>query len=339
MDEDVMIQSFSPLEIKQLGGTRIEVFQGIPSKMNPTYKLPGFERLHTIGGFGAMSFFHYAGDGFDIWYSNYEMTTKSAFIARADFPALELHIPVNHDFTSRWDDQKEKPIRDKQFELSYFPFIHSASEFAGGFEYSTFDIHYSPAYLKKFAGHSPGLAAFLEKVEKRERADLLKDPQFLSPSMMGLVSRVLHCNMTAEMAPFYYESVAQLMLIEVLQRLNELSGKGSIKYSPYDIERTIAAKEIIVSDLSIKYNIGSLSRATGFNEWKLQHTFKHLFGATIFDYAQSARLEHAKRLLRDTADPIQLIAMQCGYPDHSNLTAAFRKRFGCTPEQFRSSGK
>lgn len=156
---------------------------------------------------------------------------------------------------------------------------------------------------------------------------------------MGLVSRVLHCNMTAEMAPFYYESVAQLMLIEVLQRLNELSGKGAIKYSAYDIERTIAAKEIIVSDLSIKYNIGSLARATGFNEWKLQHTFKHLFGATIFDYAQSARLEHAKRLLRDTADPIQLIAMQCGYPDHSNLTAAFRKSFGCTPEQFRSSGK
>src|SRR5580704_13473445 len=112
MDQEVMIQSFSPLEIKQVGGKRLEVFHGLPLKPDPPYQLPGFERLYAAGGFGTMSFFHFAGEGFDIWYSNYEIATQSSFVARANFPALELHIPFNHHFISNWDGEKEKLIRN-----------------------------------------------------------------------------------------------------------------------------------------------------------------------------------------------------------------------------------
>jgi transcriptional regulator GlxA family with amidase domain len=78
---------------------------------------------------------------------------------------------------------------------------------------------------------------------------------------------------------------------------------------------------------------------TGTNERNLQHTFKELYGTTLFDYAQSVRLDHARILLLDSSDSIQSIAEQCGYPDNSNLTAAFHKKFGYTPESLCLSKK
>jgi AraC family transcriptional regulator, transcriptional activator of the genes for pyochelin and ferripyochelin receptors len=339
MNDLTSIRSFSPLEINELGACRVEIFQNVSAQEKNNFQLPGFTRMHAVGGYGAMQFAHFAGEGFDIWYSKYAIKNRSAFSARGNFHALELHIPFNSEMISWWDGGKENTLRDKQYDLSFFPFIDSRTEFSQANECSTFDIHYSPAYLKKFATHSSQLSAFLEKVERGERVDLLTHPQFLSPAMIALVNGVLRCDMPPELAGYYYESCAQLMLIEVLSRSGNEHTSSQIKYSAYDIERAIAAKEIIISDLSEKYSIASLAHATGFNEWKLQHTFKHLFGTTIFDYAQSARLDHAKYLLHGTKDPIQFIAAQCGYPDHANLTAAFKKKFGYTPENFRAQKK
>ncbi|HLY69323.1 MAG TPA: AraC family transcriptional regulator [Puia sp.] len=339
MSDEETQSAFSPLEISQLGASRVEIFQNSSAPEKNNFQLPGFTRMQAAGGYGAMQFSHFSGEGFDIWYSHYAIINKSTFCARGDFPALELHIPIHAHMISWWDGQKQSKLLDKQYDLSYFPFIDSRSEFFAADLYSTFDIHYSPAYLEKFAAHSTSLSKFLAKVSHGEQADLLGQTQFLNPSMLGVLNRVLHCQMPPALAAYYYENCAQLMLVEVLNRTNDLRSYTEMKYSPYDIERAIAAQKMIVSDLSEKYSIAELARATGFNEWKLQHTFKHLYGATIFDYSQSARLEHAKYLLRETNDPVHLIAGRCGYPDHSNLSAAFKKRFGYSPENFRAQKK
>jgi AraC family transcriptional regulator, transcriptional activator of the genes for pyochelin and ferripyochelin receptors len=339
MPGEKKISASSPLEINQVGAGRVEIFQSgsLPKKNN--FQLPGFTRMHATGDYGAMQFSHFAGEGFDIWYSNYAIKNKSTFSAKGNFHALELHIPFNAHGISWWDGQKEDTLRDKQFELSFFPFINSRTEFPSANECTTFDIHYSPAYLQKFSAHSPLLCAFLEKVVRGEQADLLGHPQFLSPAMISLVNSVLRCDMSLEFAGYYYGSCVQLMLIEVLSRADSSLTTSGIKYSAYDIERALAAKDIITSDLSEKYSIADLVQMTHFNETKLQLTFQHLFGATIFDFNQSARLDHAKYLLHTTNDSINLIASQCGYPDHANLTAAFKKKFGCTPEHFRGAKK
>ena len=142
------IQQLSPLEINAIGSNRIEALPGIPEALNGMYGLPGFDRLHATGGFGAMTFFHFAGAGFDIWHSNYAIDHNAQFIARGNFPALELHIPIKNHFVSWWDGRLETGLRDKQFELSYFPFIDSRPEFAGGQRGSAFDIHYSPVFCR-----------------------------------------------------------------------------------------------------------------------------------------------------------------------------------------------
>ncbi|MCA2010498.1 GlxA family transcriptional regulator [Cereibacter sphaeroides] len=48
------------------------------------------------------------------------------------------------------------------------------------------------------------------------------------------------------------------------------------------------------------------------------------------------RLQAARRLMADTAHPIQEIALRCGFPDRSSFSRAFRRQFGQAPRAARS---
>jgi AraC-like DNA-binding protein len=49
-------------------------------------------------------------------------------------------------------------------------------------------------------------------------------------------------------------------------------------------------------------------------------------------------MEHAKRLLRETDEPIQDIAMQVGYLHSISFGRTFKKVVGVTPGDFRKYG-
>jgi AraC family transcriptional regulator len=157
--------------------------------------------------------------------------------------------------------------------------------------------------------------------------------------MKRLVMDMLSFNMLDNLAAYFYEAGALMMLTLVLDRIREEEVKRPIKYSDHEMESVVEARNLLVADFSEKYSIRDLARKTGTSETKLQLAFKHVYGATIFDYAQTARLDFAKLLLQDTDATIQSIAERCGYPDNSNLTVAFKKRFGCTPDSFRARSK
>ena len=46
-------------------------------------------------------------------------------------------------------------------------------------------------------------------------------------------------------------------------------------------------------------------------------------------------MDTALRRLRETADPIAMIALDCGYSDQSAFTRQFKAAVGLTPQQYR----
>jgi AraC-like DNA-binding protein len=50
------------------------------------------------------------------------------------------------------------------------------------------------------------------------------------------------------------------------------------------------------------------------------------------------RLANAARALRESSASIAEIAMACGFGDLSHFGRAFRRRFGCTPREWRRDG-
>lgn len=102
-----------------------------------------------------------------------------------------------------------------------------------------------------------------------------------------------------------------------------------------DTEALHAAREILLTRLESPPTVVDLAREVGINRTKLTQGFKHLFGETVFDFSQRARLEAARTLLTETDQSIGEVAAAAGYEHQSSFTVAFKAHFGIAPGAMR----
>lgn len=77
------------------------------------------------------------------------------------------------------------------------------------------------------------------------------------------------------------------------------------------------------------------ARAVGLSPRRLETLFRETLGLTPAAYAQSLRLQAARRLLTDTRHPLTEIALRTGFSGQSALSRAFRQHFGTPPSALR----
>ncbi|UQZ81254.1 Regulatory protein PchR [Paenibacillus konkukensis] len=102
----------------------------------------------------------------------------------------------------------------------------------------------------------------------------------------------------------------------------------------HDIEKLYAAKGIIAERLENPLSLRELARVTELNEFKLKKGFKQLFGMTVFEYVRDRRLEKGVLLMQVEQLNVGEAAAAVGYNNPSNFSAAFYKKYGCTPAQY-----
>jgi len=316
------------------GGNEIQIVSEIPEALKKQ-TLPFNETVIGKAEFGQMVFRNYKGNGFHIWYSNYLIKHDTEVKARVDVMVLELHIQFQNQFVIDWDKVGKNDLLPFQFNLTYTPFVNNWAKFIAGKDCHTFDIHFTKEYLQQLAPFFPLLDKFLEQVEKGQPANLSEIDHFLSPGMIILVNQLLACSFQKEVARFYIESKVMELLIMALDHVSGDSIIAPIKLSTYDIERLHEAKDILLSDFENKISLVQLSRKVGINDFKLKKGFKYLFGSTVFDYQQSAKMEAAMKELKETNKPVEEIAYSIGYDFVSNFNVAFKKHFGFPPGYLR----
>ena len=98
-----------------------------------------------------------------------------------------------------------------------------------------------------------------------------------------------------------------------------------------------AAQRLLHDDLAQPPDLASLAKAVGTNSHRLNEAFRQCAGATVFEYLREARMEQARKLLRETALAVQVIASDLGYENPANFATAFRARFGMSPRDYRKA--
>ena len=84
-------------------------------------------------------------------------------------------------------------------------------------------------------------------------------------------------------------------------------------------------------------NIQALAKRASMSPRTLIRRFKTATQQTPQRYLQQVRLEHAKRLLSDTEDPIQVIVQRVGYEDLSSFNRLFKRVTGFSPGHYRNN--
>ncbi|WP_066273004.1 AraC family transcriptional regulator [Hydrogenophaga palleronii] len=89
--------------------------------------------------------------------------------------------------------------------------------------------------------------------------------------------------------------------------------------------------EHLADDLSLE----TMAASAGLPATQLWRLFRAHLGTSPHQYILTRRLEQARHLLENSADPIADIALQTGFSSQSHLTSAFKKHFQSTPAQHR----
>jgi transcriptional regulator GlxA family with amidase domain len=85
------------------------------------------------------------------------------------------------------------------------------------------------------------------------------------------------------------------------------------------------------ADLSVE----SLAERAGLSPRHFARAFQAETGTTPGRYVERVRLEHARRLLEDTADGVTKISRACGYGTSEAMRRAFMKTLGVAPAEYR----
>jgi two-component system response regulator YesN len=92
------------------------------------------------------------------------------------------------------------------------------------------------------------------------------------------------------------------------------------------IEDNYADPDLSLNQISDEFNLSSRY---------LSQLFRDEFGEKFIDYLVKIRIDAAKRLLQETAEPVQNIALRVGYLHSFSFIRVFKKIVGKTPGEFR----
>jgi AraC-like DNA-binding protein len=128
-------------------------------------------------------------------------------------------------------------------------------------------------------------------------------------------------------------------VLRVEEQVLEIVG-GVVRGTRPSVPRRIAAdvvskvKEIIGADLARNHSLRALATAVGMTPFHLCRLFQSVSGMRLSEYRHALRLRVALPRIRTAAD-LATVALDLGYASHSHFTAAFRRRFGITPTEYR----
>ena len=94
-------------------------------------------------------------------------------------------------------------------------------------------------------------------------------------------------------------------------------------------------EEQLFADASL--SLRDLADRLGVSENYISQTLNDQLGRNFFDFVNAARVDAAKRLLREDSKTVLDVAMAVGFNSRSTFNTAFRKHAGDTPSRFRAA--
>lgn len=204
--------------------------------------------------------------------------------------------------------------------------------FEKNIEYRTFDVFYSPLLYHQLIPFFPELNSLERDNQPKQLVD---NPCFITPVMRDIARQIIECPFDERTQQFYFDLKVREYLLLMLEYTYHRT-PSRYQFTPYETACIIKARKLLLEDLSKKpLSLRMLAKAVAINEFKLKAGFKQLFGTSVFDCLQEARMQKARELVLSTNEPLKQICVLTGYPRMTNFITAFRKRFGYTPGSLR----
>jgi AraC family transcriptional regulator len=119
---------------------------------------------------------------------------------------------------------------------------------------------------------------------------------------------------------------------------------SSMRFATAHARHALAPKRLsqvlsyVEANISEPIQLDDLARVAKLSRYHFSRAFQNAIGESPLAFVRRRRLETAKRILKDTEDPLSLVAQRCGFQCQSHFSANFRKFTGRTPTLYRAQG-
>lgn len=139
----------------------------------------------------------------------------------------------------------------------------------------------------------------------------------------------------------YLDSKVHELLAVYLSEVLEVNifKSNSLEISRTDRDAIMEAKRIIDDQIAYAPSCLELAKSVNVSKSKLERGFSVMFGTSVHSYIITQRLEKAAALLLQTDLCINEIASLVGYSKPSNFAAAFKRKYGILPRDYKDEKK
>lgn len=133
----------------------------------------------------------------------------------------------------------------------------------------------------------------------------------------------------------YVESLTNALAVNLLRDYSTNKDNIALYAGGLSERQLITVTDYINDHLATEIKLSDLSELAGISQFHFSRLFKQSMGTSPHQYLITQRIEHAKRLLKNSKLSVTEIAFACGFNSHSHLGKYFRQLTGITPKDYR----
>jgi AraC-like DNA-binding protein len=157
---------------------------------------------------------------------------------------------------------------------------------------------------------------------------------------VAIAQAVINCRRSGPLRRLYVEAKVTELFCLILDRFQAECAAPravSLRLSERDRRQLDGVRDLLLQSFVEPPTIHALARQFGLNRNKLCSGFAQLFGASVYDFCRSLRLQKARRLLLETDISIAQVAYESGFSSASAFSASFTREFRQSPSRHRNS--
>ena len=298
------------------------------SKKNYCEQLGGLENTNGNGSIHCYSLF----DGVAMMHMRFEMQAYTE--KRGNQGALEINFCVNGRFETNFSPRDHVLLQPGDMAISCYDGMHgtqSESYFPLGY-YEGICLEVMPSAAQQWiTKNAPCFSVDFDRLKQ----NLLGNKWYMygqAGPRCEHVFRELYEN-----AAYFDFQYLQLKVVELLMLLSRIprSKQNEPYHSARQIQRIQHIRDHLLTNRDNYVSLSQLAAAHDISVSHLQKLFKQIYGMPIYHYIKEYRLEQAAVELTTSGKCITQIAQDAGYDNASKFTAAFKRRYGMTPSQYR----
>jgi len=299
------------------------------------YKIPGARSLVGAGAFGDLLLQETTGNGYSIWYHNFQFKRGELITMQRDEPVWCLRLVLNNTFHYTEARSGSTPMHERGYNLLYIPEGQEKISFRDK-AYTSLEVYFSKEYLASLAPHYPHLRQWMNDAEGSSTTRLCKVNQVATETVVQCVNDLLNSPYSNGLRTMQYDAVIKELLITILQETATRPLRKIIRFTTREIEAVYELKNFLRKNMDKPLRAEELTTQFDASQRTLKRRFSTLFGISLFHFLLGIRMQQAGMLLQETDTSIENIATLTGYRSFANFSTAFKKYYGQSPSYFRN---